>query len=48
MKHLYLFILSCLVALPLYAEDEEVEEVISVVSSVPQKIAETNATIDVI
>ena len=48
MKHLYLFILSCLVALPLYAEEEEVEEIVSVVSSVPQKMAETNTTIDVI
>ena len=48
MKHLYLFILSCLVALPLYAEEEEFEEIVSVVSSVPQKIAETNMTIDVI
>ena len=48
MKHLYLFILSCLVVLPSYAEEEEVEEIVSVVSSVPQKKAETNATIDVI
>jgi len=48
MKHLYLFILSCLVALPLYAEKEEVEEIVSVVSSVPQKMAEINTTIDVI
>ena len=48
MKHLYLFILSCLVALPLYAEKEEVEEIVSVVSSVPQKMEETNTTIDVI
>ena len=48
MKHLYLFILSCLVALPLYAEEEEVEEIVSVVSSVPQKMIETNTTIDVI
>ena len=48
MKHLYLFILSCLVVLPSYAEEEEVEEIVSVVSSVPQKKIETNTTIDVI
>ena len=48
MKHLYLFILSCVVALPSYAEEEKIEEIISVVSSVPQKKVETNTTIDVI
>ena len=48
MKHLYLFILSCLVALPSYAEEEKIEEIVSVVSSVPQKKVETNTTIDVI
>ena len=48
MKHLYLFILSCVVALPSYAEEEKIEEIISVVSSVPQKKIETNTTIDVI
>ena len=48
MKHIYLFILSCLVVLPSYAEEEEVEEIVSVVSSVPQKKIETNTTIDVI
>ena len=48
MKHIYLFILSCIVVLPSYAEEEEVEEIVSVVSSVPQKKIETNTTIDVI
>ena len=37
MKHLYLFILSCLLALPLFAEEEKIEEIVSVVSSVSQK-----------
>ena len=34
--------------MPLHAEEEEVEEIVSVVSSVPQKKAETNTTVDVI
>ena len=48
MKHLYLFILSCLLALPLFAEEEEIEEIVSVVSSVSQKKGEINTTIDLI
>jgi len=34
--------------MPLYAEEEEIEEIVSVVSLVPQKKAETNTTVDVI
>ena len=34
--------------MPLYAEEEEIEEIVSVVSSVPQKKVETNTTVDVI
>jgi len=48
MKHLNLFILSFFVALQSYAKELEVEEIVSVASSVPQKKVETNSTIDVI
>ena len=48
MKNLYLFILNFLLVLPLYSEQEEIEEIVSVVSSVPQKETETNMTIDLI
>jgi len=34
--------------MPLYAEEEEIEEIVSVVSLVPQKKVETNTTVDVI
>ena len=34
--------------MPLYAEEEEIEEIVSVVSLVPQKKVETNTTFDVI
>ena len=48
MKHLYLFILSYLLALPLFAQEEKIEEIVSVVSSVSQKKVEINTTIDLI
>ena len=48
MKSKYLFLLSCLLAFALNAEEKKIEEVISVSSKVPIKQVETNSTIDVI
>lgn len=48
MKYVYLFILSCLMALPVNSEEEEIEEIVSIGSLLLQNKATTNTTIDVI
>ena len=48
MKYVYLFILSSLIALPLCAEEEKIEEIVSIGSVILQQKAASNTTIDVI
>ena len=48
MKYLYLLILTSFVSLQVFSEEEKIEEIVSVGSSVSQKKEETNTTIDVI
>ena len=48
MKKKYLSILSCLLVLALSAEEETVEEIVSIASKNPKDIKEVNVTIDII
>lgn len=48
MQRKYLILLSCLIVFTLSAEEEKIEEIVSVGSKLPQKKVETNTTIDVI
>ena len=48
MKTKLVIILSCLVVLTLSAEEEKIEEIVSIGSKIPQKKIEVNSTIDII
>ena len=48
MKTKSVIILSCLIALTLSAQEEKVEEIVSIGSKILQKKIEVNATIDIV